>query len=48
MGKLRKIGRQIDRGIRKVFGKNGWLKAAATVAAIYFAAPVFGSGAMSF
>ena len=48
MGKLRKIGRKIDRGIRKVFGKDGWLKAAATVAAIYFAAPVFGSGAMSF
>ena len=48
MGKLRKIGRKIDRGIRKVFGKDGWLKAAATVAAIYFAAPVFGSGTMSF
>ena len=48
MGKLRKIGRKIDRGLRKVFGKDGWLKAAATVAAIYFAAPVFGSGAMSF
>ena len=35
MGFLRKI----DRGIRKVFGKNGWLKAAATVAALYFVGP---------
>lgn len=39
MGKLRKIGRKIDKGIRKVFGKNGWLKAAATVAALYFVGP---------
>lgn len=39
MGFLRKIGRKIDRGIRKVFGKNGWLKAAATVAALYFVGP---------
>ena len=42
MGKLRQIGRKIDRGIRKVFGKDGWLKAAATVAALYFAAPMIG------
>lgn len=39
MGFLRKVGRKIDRGIRKVFGKNGWLKAAATVAALYFIGP---------
>jgi len=39
MGFLRKIGRKIDKGIRKVFGKNGWLKAAATVAALYFVGP---------
>ena len=39
MGFLRKIGRKIDRGIRKVFGKNGWLKAAATDAALYFVGP---------
>jgi len=36
MGKLRQIGRKIDKGIRKIFGKNGWLKAAATVAALTF------------
>ena len=48
MGWLRKIGRKIDKGIRKVFGKNGWLKAAATVAALTFAAPIFGTGKMSF
>ena len=48
MGWLRKIGRKIDKGIRKVFGKNGWLKAAATVAALTFAAPIFGTGQMSF
>ena len=48
MGWLRKIGRKIDKGIRKVFGKNGWLKAAATVAALTFAAPIFGTGTMSF
>tara|TARA_R110002072_G_scaffold113923_1_gene243713 strand:+ start:145 stop:735 length:591 start_codon:yes stop_codon:yes gene_type:complete len=48
MGWLRKIGRKIDRGIRKVFGKNGWLKAAATVAALTFAAPIFGTQGMSF
>ena len=42
MGWLRKIGRKIDKGIRKVFGKDGWLKAAATVAALYFAAPMIG------
>ena len=48
MGWLRKIGRKIDKGIRKVFGKDGWLKAAATVAALTFAAPIFGTGAMSF
>ena len=40
MGWLRKIGRKIDKGIRKTFGKNGWLKAAATVAALTFAAPI--------
>jgi hypothetical protein len=39
VGFLRKFGRKIDRGIRKVFGKNGWLKAAATVAALYFIGP---------
>ena len=39
MGFLRKIGRKVDKGIRKVFGKNGWLKAAATVAALYFVGP---------
>lgn len=39
MGFLRKVGRKIDKGIRKVFGKNGWLKAAATVAALYFVGP---------
>ena len=48
MGWLRKIGRKIDKGIRKTFGKNGWLKAAATVAALTFAAPIFGTGTMSF
>ena len=48
MGWLRKIGRKIDKGIRKVFGKNGWLKAAATVAALTFAAAIFGTGKMSF
>ena len=48
MGWLRKIGRKIDKGIRKTFGKNGWLKAAATVAALTFAAPIFGTGKMSF
>jgi len=48
MGWLRKIGRKIDRGVRKVFGKNGWFKAAATVAALVFAAPIFGTGTMSF
>jgi hypothetical protein len=42
MGKLRQIGRKIDKGIRKVFGKDGWLKAAATVAALWFAAPMIG------
>ena len=47
MGKLRKIGRKIDRGIRKVFGKNGWLKAAATVAALYFLGPAGASTAGS-
>ena len=48
MGWLRKIGRKIDRGVRKVFGKNGWFKAAATVAALAFVAPIFGTGTMSF
>ena len=48
MGWLRKIGRKIDKGIRKVFGKDGWLKAAATVAALTFAAPIFGTAGMSF
>ena len=48
MGWLRKIGRKIDKGVRKVFGKNGWLKAAATVAALVFAAPILGTQGMSF
>ena len=42
MGWLKKIGRKIDRGIRKVFGDNGWLKAAATAVGLYFAAPYIG------
>lgn len=47
MGKLRQIGRKIDKGIRKVFGKDGWLKAAATVAALWFAAPMIGKAIAS-
>jgi len=47
MGKLRQIGRKIDKGIRKVFGKDGWFKAAATVAALWFAAPTIGKAISS-
>tara|TARA_R100001082_G_C4365406_1_gene161647 strand:+ start:2330 stop:2851 length:522 start_codon:yes stop_codon:yes gene_type:complete len=35
MGWLRKKGRQLDKRIRKIFGKNGWLKVAALVGGGY-------------
>jgi len=35
MGWLRKKGRQLDRRIRKIFGKNAWLKVALLVAGGY-------------
>ena len=40
MGWLRKKGRQLDKRIRKIFGKNGWLKVAALVGGGY----MFGTG----
>tara|TARA_R100001594_G_scaffold97724_2_gene132101 strand:- start:1682 stop:2221 length:540 start_codon:yes stop_codon:yes gene_type:complete len=35
MGWLRKKGRQLDKRIRKIFGKNGWLKVAALIGGGY-------------
>ena len=35
MGWLRKKGRQLDKRIRKIFGKNAWLKVAALIGGGY-------------
>ena len=40
MGWLRKKGRQLDKRIRKIFGKNAWLKVAALIGGGY----MFGTG----
>ena len=40
MGWLRKKGRQLDKRVRKIFGKNAWLKVAALIGGGY----MFGTG----
>ena len=35
MGWLRKKFRQLDKRVRKIFGKNAWLKVAALIGGVY-------------
>lgn len=44
MGWLRKKGRQLDKRIRKIFGKNAWLKVAMLVGAGYVGMTGAGAG----
>ena len=47
MGWLRKKGRQLDRRIRKIFGKNAWLKVAALIGGGYMYSQAGAAGGTS-
>ena len=46
MGWIRKKLRQLDRRVRKIFGKNAWLKVAALIGGVYMGMTGAGSGSV--